>query len=151
MSKILSSSHKEHIREGMVRYWDRKRKPRKQKNGYETITIGNKKKYFHRFLMEEKIGRELKPFEQVHHINGDRTDNRIENLEIVHIGEHQKHHAKLRGFGGEKGRTPPNKTSAEMQETIKLLRKKGFSLREISRITKVGYVTVQKYAKEVNL
>jgi hypothetical protein len=36
----------------------------------------------HRFAMAEQLGRQLEPDEQVHHRNGNRADNRPENLEL---------------------------------------------------------------------
>ncbi len=46
----------------------------------------------HRIVVEYWLGRSLKPYETVHHINGNIKDNRISNLEIINDWEHKKKH-----------------------------------------------------------
>lgn len=52
----------------------------------------------HRVLMEQELGRPLRVGEDVHHINGDRTDNRLENLRLLPHGEHSTLHNLAREY-----------------------------------------------------
>lgn len=92
------------------------------KNDYKTVQRGYIKKMQkdhpfadsygyvleHRLIMEEHIGRYLRPQEVVHHINRVRDDNRLENLQLL---QSRKHHP------------PFHERVEEVEQAIQLLEK----------------------------
>ena len=54
----------------------------KDKNGYYCVRMNGVYVFEHRHIWEQHYGVKLKPHQNIHHINGIRTDNRIENLEL---------------------------------------------------------------------
>lgn len=51
----------------------------------------------HRLIMSEHLGRVLESHEHVHHIDGNRMNNNIENLELIHRKDHPSKHFRLTG------------------------------------------------------
>ena len=85
-----------------------------------------KGKIYARYLIENEISRKLKTEEQVHHVNGDCLDDKIDNLLIVSRAEHLKLHI---------GDIPPNrilndKDAKTLKEMIKKRNK--LSLRRLA-------------------
>ena len=78
----------------------RKTKPlserwRVNKKGYVESTVRRKRVYQHRIIMEQHLGRALKKGEVVHHINGIKNDNRIENLMLTYPNLHSRIHKEV--------------------------------------------------------
>lgn len=61
--------------------------------GKHPYANGRKEIQVHVMLMEVHIGRAITDLECVHHINEIKTDNRLENLELMSHAEHSRMHA----------------------------------------------------------
>lgn len=58
-------------------------KIRRNKDGYKVLTIKARDRtdiFLHRLVMEKYLNRPLKPHEVVHHMDGDKSNNHIQNL-----------------------------------------------------------------------
>ena len=80
------------------------------KGRYMMIKTGKRSELLHRHLMEQKIGRRLLHEEYVHHMDGDKFNNEINNLQIVTAGEHNIIHNNV---------WVPRKMSDETKEKLR--------------------------------
>ena len=95
-------------------------------NKYISLKINGKKYDEHRLIMENNIGRKLTFNEVVHHIDGNKSNNKIENLQLMSRSEHARLHSKGNDF---------NKNNAKLIDAGRKYRTKSpFSLSQISEI-----------------
>ena len=122
---------------------------------YKGIKRNGIKRDAHRLIMEEHIGRRLKRKEVVHHKNGNKQDNRLENLEVMSLSDHSRMHRLGQALSAETkaklrkhfyGRLRPDlwTVTKEQAQSMRETREKGHSWRETGRRHGVSHATVQR-------
>ncbi len=67
--------------------------------GYRVVLVNKKEPRYHfehRVLMENILGRKLLNTEVLHHVDGDKLNNNLDNLQLMSRSEHSKFHSNLR-------------------------------------------------------
>lgn len=86
----------------------------------------------HRLVGEDLLGRLLKKGEHVHHIDGNKINNNLSNLQVISVRDHRKLHYQLPGW---------NKAPITREQVIEAL--EGRSLKNAARLLHVDTMTLR--------
>lgn len=95
----ISEKTREKMNEGIRKKWEGHKT--NHGSGYVVVRSGGKQRLEHRVVMEKHIGRKLNNEEDVHHINGNKKDNRVENLHLFKDRSSHSYYHKMKELGKE--------------------------------------------------
>lgn len=99
-TRQFTDKHKKNMSKGRLRWSEKNSSGTSLKpNGYIEMTTGvNKGRLEHIVIMEGVMGRKLNKNECVHHKDGNRSNNAIDNLRVMTRSDHAKLHGKENNF-----------------------------------------------------
>jgi hypothetical protein len=128
--------------------FNRKLKPRKSKNGYFSVGLSKdckpKNVTIHRLIAVYYIDN-VNNYPQVNHINGIKTDNRVENLEWCTASQNLKHAFINKLRSNNTGENHPTSKLKELQ--VLEIRNSILSKKELSILYNVSYSTIRQIIK----
>lgn len=119
--RIKSIDRLEKMKNGRVRSRKgRTLKPREHTRGYLRVYLSGKKEaYIHRLVANNFITNKRNDQIEVNHIDGDKKNNKTNNLEWVNPKEHRKHSETLISvINGHKKQSESLKKTWEIKKTI---------------------------------
>ena len=121
-------------------------------NKYKAIKVNGVKYDEHRYIMEQYLGRKLNRYEVVHHKDGNKRNNDIENLVLMSLSEHSKEHGFKREVSEETrqkiskaltgNKSPTRKFNDSQIEQIRSLHNNGHSNRKIAKMFNANHQTI---------
>ena len=108
----------------------------KNKYGYKAKRVKGKHIDEHRYVMEQHLGRALRADEVVHHKDGNKLNNALDNLEIMSRAEHASLHMS--------GRSVSLETRQRIKRTLKKRRETFGPPKTVK-----GVVAIDKKTKEI--
>jgi hypothetical protein len=111
--------------------------------GYKKKKVNGVARDEHRIIMEIHLGRKLKRNEVVHHKNGIKTDNRIENLELTSLSDHSRMHMKEIYPSSNLRLVNNRKFTNDQIKEIRKMHLSGIGSRKIAGIFNVARTTIK--------
>jgi DNA-binding transcriptional regulator YiaG len=114
---------------------------------YKTICINGKQKRLHRYLIEQKIGRELGYNEIVHHKDRNILNNDLDNLELITRAEHMAMHTEIK----DAAIRAKKKYEIDPEEIKKLYVDEGLSAKSVADRIGIPVYTINWVVREYQL
>lgn len=141
----------QNTRNNHKKHWDtRGRSGAVNKAGYRIYSVGSRgdniRTYEHVIVMEKYLGRKLSPNECVHHIDGNKLNNNIENLQLMERSKHLSMHALYTGLGKDRvGKKPANAIDRVIVRKLYKLLNEGLHGNAIAKELGISCSTVSNY------